>query len=92
MTHYLRLLFSFLLIFMPFLETVACVGGKGFFPKNNWRIPIEQKSRSGITEQQFNQIIDKITAIYNPIFRSKGAQLVVQRLWSDGTVNAFAMR
>lgn len=92
MKYYVGLLLSLFALLLTPLQTMACVGGKGFFPKNNWRIPVEPKSRSGITETKFNEVIDKISAIYNPIFRSKGAQLSVQRLWSDGTVNAYATR
>lgn len=92
MTHYLRLLFSFFLAYGLILDSYACVGGKGFFPKNNWRIPVDHKARSGITDIQFNDIIDKAERIYAPIIQSKGARLSVQRLWSDGTVNAFASR
>lgn len=79
---------------LPFLNptTQACVGGKGFFPQNNWKIPVNQKAFRGISEARFNSVIDKIESIYSPIIRSKGANLSIQRLWSDATVNAFASR
>ncbi|MCF8060567.1 MAG: hypothetical protein K9K67_14795 [Bacteriovoracaceae bacterium] len=92
MTHYLRITITFFITLLYSYQSFACVGGKGFFPRNNWRIPVEHKALNGITEIQFNDIIDKIANIYNPIFQSKGAQLSVQRLWSDATVNAYATR
>lgn len=44
----------------------------------------------GIAETDFNQILDKVEDIYTPIFAGFGAKLVVERNWSDGTVNAYA--
>ncbi len=92
MTHYLRMTITIFVTLIFSYQSSSCVGGKGFFPKNNWRIPIEHKALNGITEIQFNDIIDNVANFYHPIFQSKGAQLVVERLWSDGTVNAFATR
>lgn len=81
-----------ILLSLSSLNSIACVGDKGFFPKNTWKIPVDEKALLGIGETRFNEVIDKAERIYNPIFRAKGANLVVQRLWSDGTVNAFASR
>tara|TARA_R110002072_G_scaffold64203_2_gene159366 strand:- start:207752 stop:209005 length:1254 start_codon:yes stop_codon:yes gene_type:complete len=69
----------------------ACVNGKGYFPKNNWKISPEFNS-AGISEKSFNETIEKIKNYYSPYFRSAGGNLVVQQDWSDGTVNAFANR
>ncbi|MES2855187.1 MAG: hypothetical protein V4692_04965 [Bdellovibrionota bacterium] len=44
----------------------------------------------GISEATFNAVIDAAEKIYKPIFKSKGANFVVVRKWSDGTVNAYA--
>lgn len=79
-------------LFLPHATTQACIGGKGFFPQNNWKIPIDHKALRGITENRFNDIINKVESIYSPIIQSKGGNLSVQRLWSDGTVNAYASR
>ncbi|HVK61571.1 MAG TPA: hypothetical protein VM432_08480 [Bdellovibrionales bacterium] len=44
----------------------------------------------GISENQFNAVLDVVEQIYAPIFTAKGAKLVVKRNWTDGTVNAYA--
>jgi len=46
----------------------------------------------GISEDQFNDIIDTVSDFYRPIVKSKGGDLVVVRKWSDSTVNAYANR
>jgi hypothetical protein len=67
-------------------------GKKGFLPENNLRIPVGLKTSGGITEAQFNAVIDKIEAIYAPIVSSMGGKLTVNRKWEDATVNANATR
>ncbi|MES2855323.1 MAG: hypothetical protein V4692_05650 [Bdellovibrionota bacterium] len=44
----------------------------------------------GITEKTFNAVIDEAERIYKPIFLAKGANFIVARNWTDGTVNAYA--
>lgn len=46
----------------------------------------------GLTEDQFNDIIDVVSDFYRPIVKQKGGDLVVIRKWSDSTVNAYANR
>lgn len=58
-------------------------------PKNNLHIPISQNF-SGITEEEFNTVMDRVEKIYNPIIESFGAKLNVVRSWKDDTVNAQA--
>ena len=53
-------------------------------------IPVGDKAAGGITETQFNDVISKVEAVYKPLVASKGKQLVIQRNWTDGTVNAYA--
>ncbi len=64
----------------------------GFVPENNLKIPANRKGiNTGITEAQFNAVIDKVEGIYAPIVSSDfGAKLNVERNWTDGTVNAYA--
>lgn len=72
---------------------LACsIDGKGgFLPENDMYIPVGAKGiNGGITEAQFNNAIDKVVSIYAPIVSSMGAKLVVERKWTDGTVNAYA--
>ena len=66
-------------------------GKGGFLPENDLYIPANTKSTpTGISEAQFNKVIDKVEDIYGPIASSLGGQLNVARLWDDGTVNAAA--
>ena len=68
----------------------------GFLPPNDMKIPVGDhsivgiKNNGGITEAQFNMVMDRIAAIYTDKIRAKGGTLVINRLWSDETVNASA--
>lgn len=64
-----------------------------FMPKNNLSIPVREGVNSaGLSESQFNAVIDRIETIYSPVFEQKGGTLVLNRNWKDGTVNASAER
>ncbi len=45
---------------------------------------------NGMTEEIFNQVLDHVYKVYEPIFKARGAEFVIERRWNDGTVNAFA--
>ena len=64
----------------------------GFAPENNLWIPVGDKAAGGITNEEFNKIMDDVTVVYAPIVASKGGTLVFTRKWDDGTVNAYAKR
>jgi len=64
---------------------------EGFLPENNLIIPTGISAK-GITEAQFNEVLDKVEEIYAPIVAQKGGRLSVKRLWSNNTVNASAMQ
>jgi hypothetical protein len=62
-------------------------------PQNHLYIPADMKMQSGVTESEFNEAIDDLEKIYGPIFKNEyNAELVVERKWDDGTVNAYAFR
>jgi hypothetical protein len=63
-----------------------------FIPENNMYIPEGQELSGGITEAEFNKVIDRVSAFYTPIIAAKGGTFKVNRLWSNGTVNASAQR
>lgn len=65
---------------------------KGFVPPNNMKIPVGLFSVGGITESQFNLVIDRLVKIYGPEIAAQGNKLTVKRLWADATVNASAQR
>ena len=61
-----------------------------FIPENDLSIPVDAKSKGGISEEEFNEIIDLAEAHYRPIFAAIPAELSVERLWKNGKVNAEA--
>lgn len=81
--------------FMTFssLPSHACDihGHTGFLPDNNLKIPVGLKLiGGGVNEIQFNQVMDKISALYSNLVAEHGKTLVIDRRWTDPTVNAYA--
>jgi hypothetical protein len=76
------------------VPSIACTvnGKEGFVPKNNLKISVNAKRFGGISEAQFNATIDKVETLYAPIVKNYGGDLVVERKWSDATVNAYAQQ
>ncbi len=72
----------------------ACTkdGQEGFVPENKLNIPVNTKSITGISENQFNSVIDQVEGIYAPLVSEYGGKLEVVRKWTDGTVNAYAQQ
>lgn len=64
----------------------------GFLPENNMRIPVGLFTLGGITEQQFNDVLDRIEKIYGDDVRRMGDTIKINRLWTNATVNASAQR
>lgn len=88
---------SLLAVAALLLQTSAFASPKhehcDFLPKNDLNIPVGMElSAGGITEVEFNKVIDEVIAFYEPIIKSKGGELKMNRLWTDGTVNASAQR
>ncbi len=76
-------------------NALACIdqkNGLGFLPQNNFKIPVGMKRTGGLSEEQFNKVIDKIEELYSPIVSNLGGKLVIERKWDDATVNAYAQR
>ena len=46
---------------------------------------------TGIDEQAFNGVLDRVAEAYEPIFAQQGLQLTIIRLWDNSTVNAGAL-
>ncbi len=67
-------------------------GKTGFLPENSLHIPVGSKSVNGLSEGQFNNVVTKVERIYAPVVSNLGARLVVERLWTDTKVNAYAKR
>lgn len=63
----------------------------GIVPENDLRIGISAFA-SGISERDFNDVLDRVETIYRPIVSRAGGQLVVDRYWNEDIVNAYAER
>jgi hypothetical protein len=65
---------------------------EGFAPPNDLKISVQffNAAAGGITEEDFNFVLDRIEKLYASEVQSHGAKLVINRLWSDATVNASA--
>lgn len=64
---------------------------EGFAPQNDLWIGPNDKAASGITKVEFDDIMDKLEAIYKPIFEDVyNRKFQIVRKWDDGTVNAYA--
>jgi hypothetical protein len=62
-----------------------------FLPPNDLHLEDNLFRDSNVTEEDFNDVIDQVEAIYNPIIKeTHGAKLNVKRLWTNNTVNASA--
>ncbi|MBX2989299.1 MAG: M48 family metalloprotease [Bdellovibrionaceae bacterium] len=63
---------------------------KWVMPPNRAHLMDRRERVANITEEQFNQIIDDVMKYWQPIAQAKGVNLVAEKNWSDGTVNAYA--
>lgn len=61
-------------------------------PENYLNIPVGSKQLQGLTQIQYNNVLNKFESIYSPIVRNLGGTLVLNRKWTDGTVNSNALR
>jgi hypothetical protein len=67
-------------------------GQTGFMPENDLYVGVHAKTRSTMTKETFNAIIDRVDQHYSPIVKKRGGKLKWARKWDDGTVNASAQR
>lgn len=83
---------SGLFVMLSIHSSIACdIHGKtGIFPLNNMKIHVGESLVGGITEAQFNTVLDKIDEIISPFVTRGGGKLTIERRWTDPTVNAFA--
>lgn len=78
------------LLSAPSIYACTMDGKEGIVEKNNLNIPVSVKSRTGVTEEVFNKVVDEASAVMEPLITARGATLKVVKLWEDGTVNAYA--
>lgn len=91
--NYLRTsLISLTLMFSTVSFAPVSVLCRGFLPPNNMKIPVRTMSNGGITQAEFNDVLDQLEKYYKPVVQAKGGSFQVTRLWTDDTVNASADR
>ena len=88
------ILISALSLSLSFSSVFACsIDGKtGFAPENSQRISVFDKETNGMTEATFLSIVKRVSDVYAPIVKAKGATLEMDNNWNDETVNAYANR
>lgn len=86
-----RLIFIFVAI--QFL-TLSAFGFEDntFLPENNLSIPVNAKISGGISQAEFNKVIDDVEKVFSSVVEDAGGELKINRKWDDGTVNAYATR
>lgn len=62
----------------------------GYLPENDLQIPPSVFQNGGISQADFNEVLDKLENFYRPIITKHGGRLTVNRLWNDPKVNASA--
>ena len=62
------------------------------FPDNNLSFPTNARVASGLTEREFNDVLDEFEGVmWDEVNNQEGgAKLTVKRRWNDGAVNAYA--
>jgi hypothetical protein len=65
---------------------------QGFIPANNMKIPVGMFAAGGLTEAQFNGVMDRVEKQYTPDIVKLGDTLQIKRNWTDPTVNASAQQ
>ncbi len=82
------------------LTSLVCINASvaradSFLPENDMWIGSEDThllNFGGVNEEAFNRVLTALETLYKPIVSRNGGNLVIQRKWSDGTVNAQASR
>lgn len=75
-----------------FILIILTINAFASLPKNNLKIAEDSLYRNDMSEERFNQIIDRANSVYAPIVKSKKGNLFFSRNWKDDTVNASAIR
>jgi len=81
------------ILLIPFFASASMVKYdiKQFAPTHNKTLSVDQNF-SGITEEQFNDSLDKVFEVYKPILEGHDANFMIDRYWSNDTINAFAFQ
>lgn len=80
------------LLLGPATLSAATTSLPSFLPENDMKIPVGSPQARGITEAQFNAVLDAVEEVYAPIVQADGGVLSLVRKWTDDTVNAYAQQ
>lgn len=76
---------------MALISTPVLAKGKtSFLPENDLYLEDNVNFTASLTETDFNDVINYIQYVYEPIIAKFGANLVIEGDWADSTVNAYA--
>ena len=84
----MRTLFSGIIAFSAL--GLASTGLSDFLPPNDLHLEDNLEFSQGVTEEEFNAIIEEAKEIYTPIVRAQGGRLSINANWGSSTVNASA--
>jgi hypothetical protein len=79
---------KYILIVLCFFTNMAFAS----FPENNLHIPPNATFKNSMTEEEFNQILERVITVYSPIIKLKKSVLILNKLWKSDAVNANASR
>lgn len=85
----MRILLSLVLFTGATRHTSACENG--FFPNNDLFIP-SSTEKAMAKNAEGGVIAEVIRETYNPIFKKEGKHLIINFLWNNPAVNAYATR
>ena len=60
-------------------------------PPNSLKIP-PSITETGLTLEQYNEVIDKVDSVYRKEIEKRGITFTVNRLWESPTVNAGTLQ
>jgi hypothetical protein len=82
-----------ILTFVMLLAPVLGFAHETCIPENNVYISADMKFTKSNSEAEFHEAIDDLEKLYGPVFKNEyKSELVIERKWDDGTVNAYAFR
>ncbi len=84
------------LIFLAVSDNATLHLCEGFLPPNDMKIPVGHEmyrlNADAITQASFDRLLNQMQQHFKPTVSQYGGNLVIEHLWSDATVNAFAKR
>lgn len=64
---------------------------RGFLPANDVRIPAGAAA-GGISEADYNAVLDRVEQVYAPIVAARGARLQIRRGWKEASLQTYSER